>query len=243
MQENIGNSNYPQHVAVIMDGNNRWATKKKLPGIAGHQEGVRKARELVEIAVQKKIKILTIFAFSSENWDRSKEEVSLLMELLAKAIEEEVPNLIKNSVEIKFVGDLDKFDANLRSRMKDSELRTKSKDKQLDLVVAVGYGGRWDILEAVKKMNNSATNIGELTEESFSKYLSLGELKDPDLCIRTGGEIRISNFLLWQSAYTEFYFTDSLWPDFSRKDFEAALEEYSNRKRNFGNKSNFLEET
>jgi len=243
MQENIGNSSYPQHVAVIMDGNNRWATKKKLPGIAGHQEGVRKARELVEIAVQKKIKILTIFAFSSENWDRSKEEVSLLMELLAKAIEEEVPNLIKNSVEIKFVGDLDKFDANLRSRMKDSELRTKSKDKQLDLVVAVGYGGRWDILEAVKKMNNSATNIGELTEESFSKYLSLGELKDPDLCIRTGGEIRISNFLLWQSAYTEFYFTDSLWPDFSRKDFEAALEEYSNRKRNFGNKSNFLEET
>ena len=243
MQENIGNSNYPQHVAVIMDGNNRWATKKKLPGIAGHQEGVRKARELVEIAVQKKIKILTIFAFSSENWGRSKEEVSLLMELLAKAIEEEVPNLIKNSVEIKFVGDLDKFDANLRSRMKDSELRTKSKDKQLDLVVAVGYGGRWDILEAVKKMNNSVTNIGELTEESFSKYLSLGELKDPDLCIRTGGEIRISNFLLWQSAYTEFYFTDSLWPDFSRKDFEAALEEYSNRKRNFGNKSNFSEET
>ena len=243
MQENIGNSNYPQHVAVIMDGNNRWATKKKLPGIAGHQEGVRKARELVEIAVQKKIKILTIFAFSSENWGRSKEEVSLLMELLAKAIEEEVPNLIKNSVEIKFVGDLDKFDANLRSRMKDSELRTKSEDKQLDLVVAAGYGGRWDILEAVKKMNNSVTNIGELTEESFSKYLSLGELKDPDLCIRTGGEIRISNFLLWQSAYTEFYFTDSLWPDFSRKDFEAALEEYSNRKRNFGNKSNFLEET
>ena len=231
----------PQHAAIIMDGNNRWAKEKGLPGVAGHQKGVERAREAVEHAVKRKLKILTLFTFSSENWGRSEEEVNLLMNLLAEALEDEVANLVKNSVQLKFVGDLDRFDSKLNMKMKDAEENTKvsSPLKKLDLVIAASYGGRWDIVEAVKKINLLPEEPINLTENTFGQFLSLSNIPDPDICIRTGGEYRLSNFLLWHLAYSELYFTDVLWPDFDSNQFDLALEEFSNRSRRFGDTSNF----
>tara|TARA_E500000081_G_C6095192_1_gene334747 strand:+ start:149 stop:874 length:726 start_codon:yes stop_codon:yes gene_type:complete len=230
----------PQHVAIIMDGNNRWATDKNLPGVAGHKKGVERAREAVEYAVQKGLSTLTLFAFSSENWGRSSEEVNLLMKLLNTALQEEVPNLIKNSVQLSFIGDLSQFDQSLIDQMKKSEELTycDSSNKKLDLVIAASYGGRWDIVNAIKKIQDSGSNQ-RITEENFDSFLSTSAFNDPDLCIRTGNELRISNFLLWQLAYSELYFPDILWPDFNDKQFDDALEEYSKRSRRFGDKSNF----
>ncbi len=232
--------NLPNHVSIIMDGNNRWAAKKGLPGVSGHEEGVKKARLAIELAVEKKIKTLTLFTFSSENWNRSQEEVDLLMKLLSKALKEEVPNLIENKVSLKFIGDLSKFTIELQDEMKESEIQThqEEKDKQLDLLIAASYGGRWEILETVNKLRSLGLNK-EVDEELFSLHTSLSGFSDPDLCIRTGGEKRISNFLLWHLAYTELFFTDILWPDFDEEEFDRALEDYSIRKRNFGDKSNF----
>ena len=232
--------NLPNHVSIIMDGNNRWAAKKGLPGVSGHEEGVKKARLAIELAVEKKIKTLTLFTFSSENWNRSQEEVDLLMKLLSKALKEEVPSLIENKVSLKFIGDLSKFTIELQDEMKESEIQThqEEKDKQLDLLIAASYGGRWEILETVNKLRSLELNK-EIDEELFSLHTSLSGFSDPDLCIRTGGEKRISNFLLWHLAYTELFFTDILWPDFDEEEFDRALEDYSIRKRNFGDKSNF----
>ena len=232
--------NLPNHVSIIMDGNNRWATKKGLPGVSGHEEGVKKARLAIELAVEKKIKTLTLFTFSSENWNRSQEEVDLLMKLLSKALKQQVPNLIENKVSLKFIGDLSKFKIELQEEMKESEIQThqEEKDKQLDLLIAASYGGRWEILETVNKLRSLELNK-EVDEELFSLHTSLSGFSDPDLCIRTGGEKRISNFLLWHLAYTELFFTDILWPDFDEEEFDRALEDYSIRKRNFGDKSNF----
>ena len=229
----------PSHVAIIMDGNNRWAKEKNLPGVSGHQQGVERAREAVEYAVEKKLDTLTLFAFSSENWGRSNEEVSLLMKLLAQALEEQVPNLIKNKVQLSFIGDLTKFDADLQDRMKKAEKLTEcDKEKNLDLIIAASYGGRWDIVQALEKINASQGEI-EINEELISSNTSLGPFSDPDLCIRTGGEFRISNFLLWHLAYSELYFSELYWPDFDSIQFQKALEEYSSRQRRFGDKSNF----
>ena len=229
----------PSHVAIIMDGNNRWASANKLPGVAGHQKGVERAREAVEFAVESGLKTLTLFAFSSENWGRSNEEVNLLMELLNKALQEQIPNLKKNLVQLTFIGDLDRFDPTLIEQMRVSEQETFCSDesKNLDLVVAASYGGRWDILQAAKKLNKSTTE--EVTEEQLSSLLSTNKFRDPDLCIRTGNEFRISNFLLWQLAYSELYFPDILWPDFDSNQFQIALDEYSRRIRRFGDTSNF----
>jgi len=232
-------NNIPKHVAIIMDGNNRWASERNLPGVAGHQKGVERAREAVEFAVKKGISTLTIFAFSSENWGRSNDEVNLLMKLLNTALKEQVPNLIKNSVQLNFIGDLSLFDKELLSQMKKSEELTAchEKEKQLDLVVAASYGGRWDIINAVNSLKES--NKDKISEEDLTSLLSTSKFRDPDLCIRTGKEQRISNFLLWQLAYTELYFPDLLWPDFDDDEFEKALLEYSTRTRRFGDKSNF----
>ena len=229
----------PNHVAIIMDGNNRWASERSLPGVDGHQKGVERAKEAVEFAVKKGISTLTIFAFSSENWGRSNEEVNLLMKLLNSALKEQVPNLIKNSVQLNFIGDLAQFDSNLLNQMKKSEDLTacSEKEKKLDLVVAASYGGRWDIINAVNSLKES--NKDKITEEDLTSLLSTSKFRDPDLCIRTGKEKRISNFLLWQLAYTELYFPDLLWPDFDDDEFEKALLEYSTRTRRFGDKSNF----
>ena len=229
----------PNHVAIIMDGNNRWASEKNLPGVAGHQKGVERAREAVEFAVKKGISTLTIFAFSSENWGRSNEEVNLLMKLLNTALKEQVPNLIENSVQLNFIGDLTQFDSDLLNQMKKSEDLTScnEKEKKLDLVVAASYGGRWDIINAVNSLKKSKKD--KISEEDLTSLLSTSKFRDPDLCIRTGKEKRISNFLLWQLAYTELYFPDLLWPDFDDDEFEKALLEYSTRTRRFGDKSNF----
>ena len=229
----------PNHVAIIMDGNNRWASEKNLPGVAGHRKGVERAREAVEFAVKKGISTLTIFAFSSENWGRSNEEVNLLMQLLNTALKEQVPNLIENSVQLNFIGDLTKFDSDLLNQMKKSQDLTacNEKEKKLDLVVAASYGGRWDIINAFNSLKES--NKDKISEEDLTSLLSTSKFRDPDLCIRTGKEKRISNFLLWQLAYTELYFPDLLWPDFDDDEFEKALLEYSTRTRRFGDKSNF----
>ena len=229
----------PNHVAIIMDGNNRWASEKNLPGVAGHQKGVERAREAVEFAVKKGISTLTIFAFSSENWGRSNEEVNLLMKLLNTALKEQVPNLIENSVQLNFIGDLTQFDSDLLNQMKKSEDLTacNEKEKKLDLVVAASYGGRWDIINAVNSLKES--NKDKISEEDLTSLLSTSKFRDPDLCIRTGKEQRISNFLLWQLAYTELYFPDLLWPDFGNDEFEKALLEFSTRTRRFGDTSNF----
>jgi len=229
----------PNHVAIIMDGNNRWASEKNLPGVAGHQKGVERAREAVEFAVKKGISTLTIFAFSSENWGRSNDEVNLLMKLLNTALKEQVPNLVKNSVQLNFIGDLSQFDNELINQMKKSEELTAcdDKEKKLDLVVAASYGGRWDIINAVNSLKDS--NKENISEDDLTSLLSTAKFNDPDLCIRTGKEQRISNFLLWQLAYTELYFPDLLWPDFNDDEFEKALLEYSTRTRRFGDRSNF----
>ncbi len=234
--------NLPKHVSIIMDGNNRWATKKGLPGVSGHEQGVKKARLAIELAIQNKIKTLTLFAFSSENWNRSQEEVDLLMKLLSKALKEEVPSLIDNRVSLKFIGDLSKFSNELQDEMKDSEFQThqEKQNRQLDLLIAASYGGRWEILETVNKLRSLGLDENKtIDEELFSSHTTLSGFSDPDLCIRTGGEKRISNFLLWHLAYTELFFTDILWPDFDQEEFNKALEDYSIRKRNFGDKSNF----
>ena len=230
----------PNHVAIIMDGNNRWASERNLPGVAGHQKGVERAREAVEFAVKKGISTLTIFAFSSENWGRSNEEVNLLMKLLNTSLKEQVPNLIENSVQLNFIGDLAQFDSDLLNQMKKSEDLTAcdEQEKNLDLVVAVSYGGRWDIINAVNSLQQ--LNKENISEEDLTSLLSTSKFRDPDLCIRTGKEQRISNFLLWQLAYTELYFPDLLWPDFNDDEFEKALLEYSTRTRRFGDKSNFV---
>ena len=237
----IETSKPPSHVAIIMDGNNRWAKTKGLPGVSGHQKGVDRAREAVEYAVEINLDTLTLFTFSSENWGRSNEEVSLLMGLLAQALEEEVPNLLKNKVQLSFIGDLSKFDADLQFRMKKAEKLTKChKEKNLDLIIAASYGGRWDIVQALEKINTSQEKL-EINEDLISSYTSLGPFSDPDFCIRTGGELRISNFLLWHLAYSELYFSELYWPDFDSIQFQKALDEYSRRQRRFGDKSNFDE--
>ena len=229
----------PSHVAIIMDGNNRWASERSLPGVAGHQKGVERAREAVEFAVKKGISTLTIFAFSSENWGRSNDEVNLLMKLLNTALKEQVPNLVKNSVQLNFIGDLSQFDNELINQMEKSEELTACdhEEKKLDLVVAASYGGRWDIINAVNSLKDS--NKEKISEDDLTSLLSTAKFNDPDLCIRTGKEQRISNFLLWQLAYTELYFPDLLWPDFNDDEFEKALLEYSTRTRRFGDRSNF----
>ena len=201
MEGNL-NETLPRHVAIIMDGNNRWAKDKNLPGVAGHKKGVERAREAVEYAVQKGLSTLTLFAFSSENWGRSSEEVNLLMKLLNTALQEEVPNLIKNSVQLSFIGDISQFDQTLLDQMKKSEELTycDPKNKKLDLVVAASYGGRWDIVNAIKKIQDSGSNL-RITEENFNSFLSTSAFNDPDLCIRTGNELRISNFEFVPCAY------------------------------------------
>ena len=205
----------------------------------GHRHGAEAAKLIVNSCVQQQIPYLTLFAFSSENWGRSNEEVNLLMKLLNTALKEQVPNLIENSVQLSFIGDLSQFDADLLSQMKKSEDLTacNEKEKKLDLVVAASYGGRWDIVNAVNSLKES--NKDKISEEDLTSLLSTSKFRDPDFCIRTGKEKRISNFLLWQLAYTELYFPDLLWPDFNDDEFEKALLEYSTRTRRFGDKSNF----
>ncbi|GAB6066601.1 polyprenyl diphosphate synthase [Aquifex pyrophilus] len=221
----------PEHVAIIMDGNGRWARKRGLPRIAGHYKGAEVAEDIVEFAIELGIKHLTLFAFSTENWNRPKEEVEALFELLRRYLQTKKDKLYKLGIRVRFIGRRDRINKELVKLMQEIEEESK-KFKNLFLNLAVDYGGRDDILRAVKKAVKLQRE--EITEELFSSLLDLSCSPDPDLLIRTAGEKRISNFLLWNLAYTELYFSETLWPDFSREEFLKALEDFSRRKRKFG---------
>ncbi|WP_159990584.1 polyprenyl diphosphate synthase [Pelistega ratti] len=232
-------SEKPRHVAIIMDGNGRWATKRHLPRTAGHIRGIQAVRRAVEYCARNHIPYLTLFAFSSENWRRPADEVSLLMKLFVKALQKEVTKLQKNNMKLKVVGDLSAFDATLQTLIQAAEAST-AHNTGLQLNIAANYGGRWDILQAMQKMLQHRPDLNGqslIQESDLSPYLCFADIPEPDLFIRTGGESRVSNFMIWQLAYTELYFTEKYWPDFSADDFEAAIHWYAQRERRFGRTS------
>ncbi len=243
---NIGTfARLPRHIAIIMDGNGRWAKKRLLPRVAGHQAGVEAVRGVVEACGKKGIEVLTLFAFSSENWRRPASEVGLLMELFVQTLKREVKRLHANNVRLRVVGERGAFDAKLQEGITQAEQLTQN-NTGLTVVIAANYGGRWDIAQAARQLA-AQVEAGELksadiTPELIDAHLSLRELPEPDLFIRTGGEQRISNFLLWQLAYTELYFTDVLWPDFSAAVLEEALESFGRRQRRFGRTGDQVEQ-
>jgi undecaprenyl diphosphate synthase len=229
-------SSVPRHIAIIMDGNGRWATQRFLPRVAGHGKGVEAVRNIVTACVERGVEHLTLFAFSSENWRRPAEEVSLLMRLFVTALEREVSKMHANNIRLKVVGDLSRFDANLQELIANAERRTAN-NQQLTVTICANYGGRWDIMQAVGKMVAANPGRADFTEEELAPYLAMAYAPEPDLFIRTGGEERISNFLLWQLAYTELYFTDTYWPDFDDAALDAAIDSYRQRERRFGRTS------
>jgi undecaprenyl diphosphate synthase len=228
----------PRHVAIIMDGNGRWAKQRFLPRVAGHKRGVEAVREVVKTCAERGVKFLTLFAFSSENWRRPADEVSFLMQLFLRSLEQEVEKLHSNDIRFKVVGDLTAFDDRVVELIQRGEALTRD-NRRLTLTIAANYGGRWDILQAVNhcRMVNPGVAV---TEERLAQSLSMSYAPEPDLFIRTGGEQRISNFLLWQLAYTELYFTEALWPDFDAAALEAAFASYRQRERRFGRTSEQL---
>ncbi len=231
------NSNKPRHIAIIMDGNGRWAQKRLLPRAMGHRAGVKTVRKIVEYCASEEIEVLTLFAFSSENWRRPKEEVSLLMNLFFSTLQTEIDRLDRNNVRIHFIGDRSAFSEKLQNKINQGENQTRDNDG-LNLVIAVNYGGRWDITTAMKSIAESIKQgelqVSDINEEIIRGRLSIADLPEPDLFIRTGGEKRISNFLLWHLAYTELYFTSELWPDFDKESMSKAIEDFSTRQRRFG---------
>jgi len=226
----MDNENLPTHIAIIMDGNGRWAKQKSLPRLQGHLAGVNTVRRVTEYCQEFNIKYLTLYAFSSENWDRPKEEVEGLMSLFSKVIKEEINELKKNRIRVLFLGNLEELPDDVKKSALWIQDQTKNSD-QLDLILAFNYSGRSEIIQAVNKAIKKGK---EITEESFRNFLLLPDVPDPDLFIRTSGELRISNFLLYQIAYTELFFTDKLWPDFDKSDFIQALNSYKKRERRFG---------
>jgi undecaprenyl diphosphate synthase len=228
----------PQHIAVIMDGNGRWANARHLPRVVGHERGVAALRHVVEACMRRGVRFLTVFAFSSENWRRPEEEVSFLMTLFGRALEREVKELHRNGVRLHIIGDRSAFGKKLSSMIERAEDVTRANDR-FHLTVAANYGGRWDILQAVQRMIGAHPDhaAAPITEEQLAPYLSMHYAPEPDLFIRTGGEERISNFLLWQMAYSEFYFTDCFWPDFDAEELDRAIVSYQQRERRFGRTS------
>jgi len=231
----------PRHVAIIMDGNGRWAKKRFLPRVAGHRKGVETVREIVKTCIERDIGYLTLFAFSSENWRRPAEEVSFLMQLFLKALEQEVGKLHENAIRFKVVGDVARFDPRIVELIRRGEELTAG-NTRLTLTIAANYGGRWDILQAADRCRREDPEA-PITEERLAERLSMAYAPEPDLFIRTGGEQRVSNFLLWQLAYTEFYFTDALWPDFGAQALGEAIASYQRRERRFGRTSEQLAAT
>ena len=227
----------PRHVAIIMDGNGRWAAQRHLPRIAGHQRGITSVREVVTLAREMGIETLTLYAFSNENWNRPAREITQLMILLEKYLNKELKTMMKNEIRFRAIGQIDRLQSSVSRLVKSVEEKTKHNDK-MTLVLALSYGGRAEILDAVKKsvedIQSEKISIKDFDEDLFSRYLYTEEIPDPDLMIRTSGEVRISNFFLWQVAYTELYFTKTLWPDFKKADFLQALFDYQGRERRFG---------
>ncbi len=225
------------HLAIIMDGNNRWAKNKGLPSREGHKVGVKKARLAVEYALEKKIDYLTLFAFSTENWLRDELEVKDLINLFFQALEEQTPELIEEKVKLNFIGDISRFSKKLINQIERSKKQTQDYRPDLNLIIAASYGGKWDIVNAVKeflKENKNDAQKKKITEASVQKHLQTNNFPDPDLIIRSGGEKRLSNFYLWQTSYSELYFSNKYWPDFNKNDLDKALDDYFNRKRKYG---------
>jgi len=227
----------PRHIAIIMDGNGRWAKKKLMPRIIGHRAGVKTVRKVVEFCVKEKIEVLSLFAFSSENWRRPKKEVNMLMELFMGTLQSQVDKLDKNNIKLHIVGDKSAFSETLQEKIASAEKQTEN-NTGLNLVIAANYGGRWDITQAFQKIAAKIAT-GELKSEDVDEsvindHITTAGLPEPDLFIRSGGEERISNFLLWQLAYTEFYFTETLWPDFNQTLLADAINSFKNRQRRFG---------
>jgi undecaprenyl diphosphate synthase len=232
----------PRHIAVIMDGNGRWARQRFLPRIAGHRRGVENVRSTVRACAEKGVEFLTLFAFSSENWRRPADEVSLLMQLFVIALEQEIAKLHENNIRFKVIGDLSRFESRLTQLIADAEHLTRD-NTRLTLTVAANYGGRWDMIHAVTRMLHDQPQLASgFAEADLLPYLALSYAPEPDLFIRTGGEQRISNFLLWQLAYTEMYFTDTLWPEFDAAALDRAVVSYQQRERRFGRTSEQLQE-
>jgi undecaprenyl diphosphate synthase len=231
----------PRHVAIIMDGNGRWAKRRHLPRFAGHKRGVEAVREVVKACAERGVGYLTLFAFSSENWRRPPDEVALLMQLFIGALENEVQKLHRNGIRLKLIGDQSRFDRKIQALIAEGE-RLTAGNTGLTLTIAANYGGRWDILQAFNRyaMENDSQAKGEIRETDLAPYLSMSYAPEPDLFIRTGGEQRVSNFLLWQLAYAELYFTDALWPDFGAAALEEAFVSYRKRERRFGRTSEQL---
>ena len=231
----------PRHIAVIMDGNGRWAKQRMLPRVAGHRKGVEAVRATVRGCIELGVEYLTLFAFSSENWRRPEDEVSILMQLFLRALEQEVAKLDDNDIRFKVIGDISRFEPRIRDLIAAGEAVTEG-NSRLTLTVAANYGGRWDVAQAAHKLLASHPEaIRGFVPEALEPYLSMAYAPEPDLFIRTGGEQRISNFLLWQLAYTEFYFTDLLWPDFDADALRAAIDSYRQRERRFGRTSEQLQ--
>jgi undecaprenyl diphosphate synthase len=230
-------SKQPRHIAIIMDGNGRWAKRKLLPRYAGHQAGLGTVRRIIKYSIKQGVEVLTLFAFSSENWKRPPQEVNLLMKLFMTALQREVKKLHKNNIRLRLIGNREAFSEKLQGLIADAENLTKD-NTQFTLVIAANYGGRWDIADTAKRLalevQQGSLNIEDIDEKLFNSQMNLSDLTEPDLFIRTGGEQRISNFLLWQLAYTEMYFTNTLWPDFNEENFMEALKSFGSRERRFG---------
>ena len=231
--EQIDRSRVPQHVAIIMDGNGRWAMKQQQERLFGHHNGLTAVRQAVEAAVETGVRYLTLYTFSTENWNRPQAEVDGLMELLITAIEENTALLMDNGVRLATIGDFDRIPERSRKRFQMCMDQT-SGNNTLTLIIALSYSSRWEIAEALKQVCREGLKPEDVDEETMRRYLTTRDYPDPDLLIRTGGELRISNFLLWQMAYTEFYFSEQLWPDFRHEDFYAAVLDYQHRQRRFG---------
>ncbi|HGX92531.1 MAG TPA: isoprenyl transferase [Candidatus Tenderia sp.] len=245
-QQSDYHGNVPRHVAIIMDGNGRWAKRKFMPRIAGHRAGVESVRRIVQVCTNAGVEVLTLFAFSSENWRRPEQEVGLLMELFFSALQRETKKLSSNNVRLRIIGDRSRFSGKLQDAIAKAEAATRD-NTGLILVVAANYGGRWDVVNAVRQLavqvEKGELKAADIGEEQIRSCTSLADLPEPDLFIRTGGEQRISNFLLWQLAYTELYFTDTLWPDFKEEAFNAALDSFSGRQRRFGQTGDQVEQS
>jgi undecaprenyl diphosphate synthase len=230
----------PGHVAIIMDGNHRWAKKRRLPGAAGHRAGARNVRAVAETCADLGVTCLTLFAFSTENWKRPRREVNLLMDLMRNVLENDLEELDQRNVRLQVIGDRSRFPSDLQMQMNRAEAQTRDNGR-MALSIAANFGGRWDITEAARRLaedvRRGAVAPADINEELFGSYLSLGNLPPPDICIRTGGDHRVSNFLLWDFAYTELYFTDAYWPDFNADCLAEAFRWFDERQRRFGRRA------
>jgi undecaprenyl diphosphate synthase len=240
LRKQINTDKLPSHVAIIMDGNGRWARQRGLERIFGHQQGVNALREVIETAGDMGISYLTLYAFSNENWGRPDDEVTALMGIMIQSLNNETSTLINNNIRLKVIGDMDRLTDDVKERLFET-IKLTSVSTGLNLVVALSYSSRWEITEAARRMSvdvcNGIVKQDSIKEDDFKKYLTTFGIPDPELMIRTGGELRISNFLLWQIAYTELYFTDKLWPDFGKEDFYDAIVDFQKRERRFGKTS------